>query len=532
MGYNVILGKEQHIVKAVSLLDLESIAKFGFGSKLIFDLADHRVVHRIIDKYQVYCILYVLPFFKQKSMYKRTKKKSKGTDNQDQVQRRVIRVSNALTIANPHAAGIDVSDTQFDLALRNGEDGGFEVSTYGTFTEDVDSIVDYLKERHITTVAMESTGVYYVALYVKLEQAGIEPYLVNARHAKNVTGRKKDDTDAIWLLKLHTYGLLQKSFQPSSEGRVLRSYVRHRKMLVTTGSDSVRRMQKALELMNIKLHTVISDLLGKTGMSMVRAILNGCRSASELAQYRDARIRASQGEIIKSLEGIWHEEHLFALKQAYDTYMFHQLQVAACDKQIEAELEQQMARINDGEIPSTSQEQGLEKRKPKKNQYHFEAGSRLHYLLGVDLCLIPGISEITGMEIIAEIGTDMSRWESVKLFTAWANVCPNTKISGGKILSSKMMKKKNHVGLCLRMAAVTVARSKTPLGDYYRRIKGRIGGKGAVVATAHKLARIIYTMLKEKKEYDSSIYKESQQNLREKQIRFYEKKIADLKKAA
>ncbi len=197
---------------------------------------------------------------------------------------------------------------------------------------------------------MESTGVYYVPLYLKLEEAGIEPYLVNARHAKNITGRKRDDTDAIWLQKLHTCGLLQKSFQPAGEERVLRDYVRHRKNLVTTGSDSVRKMQKALELMNVKIHTVISDLLGKTGMAMVRAILEGERDAKELVKYKNPRVKASDEDIIKSLEGIWREEHLFALRQSYETYHFHQRQIQECDEQIKMQLDKQTAIINDGEI--------------------------------------------------------------------------------------------------------------------------------------------------------------------------------------
>ena len=376
-----------------------------------------------------------------------------------------------------------------------------------------------------------------------MEESTIEPYLVNARHAKNVTGRKKDDTDAIWLQKLHTCGLLQKSFQPTVEGRALRDYVRHRKNLVTVGSDSVRRMQKALELMNVKIHTVISDLLGKTGMDMIRAILDGQRDARELAKFKDPRIKADDQDIIKSLEGIWRQEHLFALKQAYETYIFHQAQIQQCDQQIRMQLDKQTAIVNEGEIYSDhdkvvsqgngSQQKGIKyKKKARKNEYRFDVRSYLVKLLNVDLCEIPGISEITVMELIAEIGLDMEKWKSVKQFCAWLNLCPNTKISGGKVLSSKTMKKKNHGGLCLRMAAMAVSKNKTPLGQYYRRMRGKLGGKGAVVATANKMARIIYTMLKDKKQYDVSIYERAQQNFNASQIKFYEKRIAELKKIA
>lgn len=471
-------------------------------------------------------------------MHKGKQKKSK----QFKQKKVVVKMKEGLAIEHPFAAGIDIGDSEIAVAIRSRE-GGYEVSTFGTFSQDLDSIVSYLKDNGITTAAMESTGVYYVPLYLKLEEGSIEPYLVNAHHAKNVTGRKQDDTDAIWLQKLHTCGLLQKSFQPTVEGRVLRDYVRHRKSLVAIGSDSVRRMQKALELMNVKIHTIISDLLGKTGMSMVRAILKGQRDAKELVKYKDHRIKASDEDIIKSLEGIWREEHLFALKQAYETYEFHQKQILECDEHIKMQLDKQTAMVKEGEIYSDhdqvvndengSKEKGIGyKKKAQKNRYKFDVRSYLVKLLGVDLCDIPGISEITVMELIAEIGLDMNKWKSVKQFCAWLNVCPNTKISGGKVLSSKIMKKKNHAGLCLRMAAVSIAKNKSPLGDYYRRMKGKIGGKGAVVATANKMARIIYTMLKEKKEYDVSIYKKAQKDFKEKQIRFYERKIADLKKAA
>jgi transposase len=209
-------------------------------------------------------------------MQNKKRKKSKPA-----AQKVIIKMNTGLPTEHPHAAGIDIGDTEIAVAVRNKQGEGYEVSTFSTFSRDLDIIVSHLKQNGITTVAMESTGVYYIPLYLKLEQSNIEPYLVNARHAKNVTGRKQDDTDAIWLQKLHTCGLLQKSFQPEAEGRVLRDYVRHRKNLVTIGSDSVRRMQKALELMNVKLHTVISDLLGKTGMEMVKAIIGGERDAKK-----------------------------------------------------------------------------------------------------------------------------------------------------------------------------------------------------------------------------------------------------------
>lgn len=254
-----------------------------------------------------------------------------------------------LPVYNFHAAGIDIGDTKHDVAVMDGN-GGFETREYQSFTQDLHELVEWLVSAGITTVAMESTGVYWLCLYVLLEEAGIEPYLVNAKHVKNVTGRKKDDTDAIWIQKLHSCGLLQKSFQPDVDIRTLRTYVRHRKKLVVMGPDCVRRMQKSLELMNIKLHVVISDILGKTGMQMVSAIVNGERDPDKLVCLKDHRIKASDEEIKKSLTGIWKEEHLFTLEQAYDEYNFYQTQIKGCDSKIEGALLLIAAKMKDGDI--------------------------------------------------------------------------------------------------------------------------------------------------------------------------------------
>ena len=283
---------------------------------------------------------------------------------QEKSEFKKTRHSQGLPVINPHAAGIDVGDTQYDVAISDGE-SGYETREYPCFTEDLVRLVSWLKTEGITTVAIESTGVYWLNLYLMLEEAGIEPYLVNAKHAKNVTGRKKDDTDAIWLQKLHCCGLLQKSFQPEGEIRVLRTYVRQRKNLISISSDSVRRMQKALELMNIKIHTVISDILGKTGLQMLRAILAGQRNADELVKLKDSRIKASDSDLIKSLTGIWKDEYLFMLKQAYDEYMFHQSQINECENRIQQVLLSHAAQLLDGDI-TTLLPQLSEKKSPAR----------------------------------------------------------------------------------------------------------------------------------------------------------------------
>jgi len=444
-------------------------------------------------------------------------------------KRIIIKMSKEMSVVHPHAAGIDIGDTEHWVAVENGE--GYEVRRYDAFTCDLKDIVKWLKSIFITSIAMESTGVYWLALYLMLEEAGIEVYLVNAKSTKNVTGRKKDDSDAVWIQKLHRCGLLQKSFQPELEQRVLRNYVRQRKNLITIGSDSVRRMQKALELMNIKVHTVISDLIGKSGMSIVTAILNNERNPEILAALCDPRVKATQEEIIKSLEALWSDEYLFMLKQAYEEYQFYQNQIKDCDKKIQEQLLKQVAIVKDGDITEVSQENST-KKKPKKNQFDFNVTDHLKELTGVDLCKIPGINEVSALEFISEIGTDMSKFKNVKHFAALLNLTPNTKITGGKVISSKVMKKKNRAGQTLKMSASTLSRNKDSLGDYYRRIRSRLGGKGAVLATAHKLSRIIYVMLKEKKEYNPEMLTESQEKFKINRIKQLEKQLANLKKEA
>jgi transposase len=434
--------------------------------------------------------------------------------------------SQGLPVFNPYAAGIDIGDTKIDVAISDGA-MGHEVREYGTFTEDLTSNVQWLVSEGITTAAMESTGVYWVNLYLMLEEEGIEPYLVNAKHVKNVTGRKKDDTDAIWLQKLHCCGLLQKSFQPEEEIRVLRTYVRQRKNLINISSDSVRRMQKALELMNIKLHTVISDILGKTGLLMVKAIINGERNVDELIKLKDPRIEASEEDIKKSLAGIWKKEYLFTLKQAYDEYLFYQSQIQACEEMIKEQLLKQVAMVLDGELPKVQV-----KKKRKKNQFGIELQPLLKVIVGVDLCQVDGINEISCLELISETGTDMNKWQNSKHFSAWLNVAPNTKITGGKIISSKMQKKKNLAGQALRMSASTLSKSKSPMGDYSKKMKSKLGKKGGVVATAHKLAKIVYAMIKEQKEYNPGILEQNNDLWTAKRIKYLEKQLNQLKRVS
>jgi transposase len=477
-------------------------------------------------------------------------------------EKKIVRMGSGLPVFNAHAAGIDIGDTLHCVAISAGIDS-HEVLTTSAFTCALHEIVTYLQANGITTVAMESTGIYWLPLYILLEEAGIEPYLVYAAHVKNVTGRKKDDSDSIWLQKLHTCGLLQKSFQPDNEVRQLRTYVRQRKKLILLGSDAVRRMQKSLELMNIKLHTVISDLLGKTGMAMLKAIIGGERDPKMLSLLCDPRIKASQDEIVKSLEGVWHEEYLFLLEQAVENYEFHQRQIKRCEEKIHEQLLKQVAIVKEGDISGVSmpvsahiadvntvesvakiipnQTKNVSARKvgpvvkvvkAKKNQFDSPIATYLTEIAGVDLTKIPGISEVTALEFLSEVGVDMSKWKSSKHFAAWLNVCPNTKITGGKIISSKMMKKDNKAGQCLRQAASCLSANKSPMGDYYRTMRSRLGGKGAVVATAHKMARIIYNMIINKTEYNQQMVIGNQEKVKQDKIKKLEKVLDRLRNAA
>lgn len=455
---------------------------------------------------------------------------SKGKRKKEAGKVKKTTMLQGIPILNLSAAGADIGDTQHDIAIPDGK-GSLKVRVFNSFTADIEEAVNWLKSEGITTVAMECTGVYYLPFYLLLEEAGIEPYLVNARHVKNVTGRKKDDTDAMWIQRLHSCGLLQKSFQPDNDFRTLRTYVRQRKGLITRCSDEVRRMQKSLEQMNIKIHTVISDLLGKTGMQIVQAIISGNFNPGELSKLRDPRIKATEQEVFKSLQGLWKDEYVFTLRQAYNTYQFYQQQIKECEEMIHEQLIKQIAKVSQGDI-TIDPPIVKKKTKPRKNQFSKPIAPLLKKLACVDLCKIPGLSEVSILEFIAETGIDTTKWHSSKQFSAWLNLVPNTKITGGKIISSRMAKKKNIAGQTLRMGASSLYSNKTAMGDYHRRMSAKYGGKGAALASAHKMSRIIYKMLSDRVEYDSNMLFDADQKYREKKIKHLEKLLAQLKKAS
>lgn len=432
-----------------------------------------------------------------------------------------------LPIVNPKSCGIDVSDKEMMVAFPiNGKE--LVIESFGTYTCDLYKIAKRLKAYGVDTVAMESTGVYWVSLFLLLQDEGFEVYLVNARHVKNVTGRKDDESDAEWIQKLHTCGLLQPSFQPDNITRTLRSLVRHRKNLVRTCATYINRMQKALELMNIKLHTVISDIDGKTGRLIIEAILAGERNPEKLADLRDKRIKASREDIIKSLEGFWTVEHLFELGQCYLLYNQHRQAVQKCDMEIEKQLQTQCASENGGVLPEIPK---TRRKASTKSKVPFNLTAYLDEILGTDITQVDGLGELNVLTIMSEVGIDMAKWKTEHHFTSWLGLAPNTKISGGKIISSKIKKKKHHAGQAFRIAGNSLSKSKSPLGDYYRRIKSRAGAGKAVVATARKLAVIYYKMVSQKEAFNPNAMKEYQEKYNAKKIAYLEKKLEKLKAA-
>lgn len=398
---------------------------------------------------------------------------------------------------NINAAGIDIGAQKHYVAVPRGRDPkGRDVRHFDTFTADLYGLVDWLKQCHIDTVAMESTGIYWIPLFEILEKNGFEVRLVNPRSIKHAPGRKSDVVDCQWIQQLHAYGLLTSAFRPDEQINVLRAYHRQRTMLVNHAATHIQHMQKALEQMNLKLTNVISDITGTTGMKIIRSILAGERNPKKLAKHRDPRCKKSDKEIAKSLHGNWRDEHLFALQQAVALYDFYQTQIEVCDKQIQAQLCRFEDRSDGGEPPPfTGKSKGSGKR------LSFDATEHLYRMTGVNLTQIVGLNTPTVLTIIAEVGLDMSRWSTSKHFASWLGLCPGSKISGGKNFSSKSKPSANRAAHAFRMAAYSLHRSQTAIGAFLRRKKAQLGAPKAITATAHKIARIFYEMLKNRTEY-------------------------------
>jgi transposase len=397
----------------------------------------------------------------------------------------------ALRVCHPDAAGIDIgSDTHWVAVPPERDDQ--PVRPFSTFTADLHRLADWLKECGVRTVAMESTGVFWIPIYEMLEERGFDVLLVNAAHARNVPGRKSDVLDCQWLQELHTFGLLRASFRPEARIAELRAYTRHRQTLVEESARQIQRMQKALDQMNVQIHHVVADITGKTGMAIVRQIVAGNHDPAALAEHRDGRCRASKEVLIEALRGHYKVEHLFTLQQAlslYDTFSEH---IRQCDARIQAVLNDLAAQFPQANAPP------LGRKSPATgNQITIDIRNPVQRIAGgVDVQSIVGIGPLTALNLLSETGVDMTRWPTEKHFTSWLNFAPGTHISGGRRLSSRRRPAKNRAGLILRQSASSVGRTQTALGAFYRRIAARRGKAIAIVATARKLACLYYRLMR------------------------------------
>jgi transposase len=407
-----------------------------------------------------------------------------------------------LGVHNPHAAGIDVHAQVHWVAVPSGAAPAPPknhpanlppwVRAFGTCTADLEMLADWLRQCGVTTVAMEATGVYWIALFELLERRGFEVYLVDPRQSKRAPGRPKTDVlDCQWLQRLHSYGLLTPSFRPADQVVVLRSYLRQRQMLISYGGQHIQHMQKALEQMNVKLAEVVSDITGVTGMAIIKAILAGQRDPLKLAKLRNHKCKRTEAEIARALYGNWRDEHLFTLRQAVELYEIYQEKLRVCDQQLEAHL-QTFADKSGGEVLPPKPR----KRPRPHNQARFDVRQRLFQMAGVDLTLIEGIDESTALVILSEIGTDMSRFPTCKQFTSWLGLCPQHQGSAGRIKSRRIRRGQNRAARALRLAGQGCHHAKNALGAFYRRIQARCSAPKAVVATARKIAERVYRLLK------------------------------------
>lgn len=422
-----------------------------------------------------------------------------------------------LPTIHPHAAGMDIGADEIVVAVPADRDPE-PVRVFRTFTPDLEALVAWLLTCGIDTVALESTGVYWLPIYELLEQHGIVPYLVNARHVKTVPGRKSDWNDAQWLQKLHAVGLLHASFRPDAELAALRTLVRYRAELIQHRAPHILHMQRALQQMNIQLERVLSDIMGTTGQAIMRAIVAGERDPVTLAQLRNPACKSSTETIAKALTGTWKDELIFVLQQALVIYDVYTAQIVVCDGQIEAYLQAMESRSGDPAAPLPDLPPAKADSK-SKNAPTFNARAQYARILGVDLVAVMGLSASSVQTIMSEIGTDMSRFPTVKHFGAWLGLAPRNDISGGKVLRSRTQKVVNRAAQAFRQAAQAVARSDSAVGAYYRAMRARKGPQQATVATAHKIARIIYHLLKYGEAYEAESAAVYEQQRQERELR-------------
>src|SRR5712692_8931418 len=431
----------------------------------------------------------------------------------------------SLEVVHPDAAGIDIGNEAHYVAVPPNRDSQ-SVRRFGCTTGELKAMADWLKQCGICTVAMQSTGVYWIAVFDILESAGLEVYLVNSRDTKNLPGRKSDVQESQWLMKLHTYGLLRNSFRPSQQIRTMRTYWRQRNDLVQSAGRHIQRMQKALTQMNIQLANVLSDVSGVTGQAIIKAILGGERDAHKLAEFRDPRVKASEEQIAQSLEGNWQEDLLFVLKQEHEGYEFCQKQMVECDRQLKQYLQQREDRSQGAPLPEEKRKGRLKKKKGNAPQFGLREG--LFRMTGTDLTRIDSIDVMTATTIVSEAGYDMSKWETENHFVSWLRLCPDNRISGTKVVGKGRLPTNNPVSIALKMAASTLRLSKTYLGAQFRRFRTRLGAPIAIKAMAAKLARLVYRMLRYGMKYvdqGAAFYEAQHRQLQIKQLKWKAAKL-------
>jgi len=419
--------------------------------------------------------------------------------------------SAALPVMRPDAAGIDLGATEIFVAVP-ADRAAENVRSFPTFTQDLYALADWLKQCGVKTVAMESTGVYWIPLFQILESRDFEVCLVNARHVKNVPGRRTDVCDCQWLQFLHSVGLLKASYRPDQEVCAVRSLLRHRESLVQMAATHVNHMQKALDQMNLQLHHVISDIVGQTGLAIVDAILAGEHNPQILAKLRGERIKATEEVIAKSLVGDYRHEHLFTLKQSLAAYRSYQKLVEECDHEIRTQLQE-------FQPPSSPAAPTEEPPAPTSKKFSTDGilKSELRRVFGIDLTKIPGIRTGIAQILFGEIGPDFTKFRSASAFASWMGLCPDNDISGGKVLWVGTRKVNCRAATALRMAAQSLHHSKSALGDFYRRMRAKLGAPKAITAAAHKLARILFHLISTRQEFDDSKFAADQLRFQKRQ---------------
>jgi len=430
----------------------------------------------------------------------------------------------ALEIVHPDAAGIDVGGSEHWVAIGPDRDPE-PVRRFGCFTADVREMGRWLVEKGVRSVAMQSTGVYWMPVFEVLEEQGLEVYLVNAQHTKNVPGRKSDVQECQWLLKLHAFGLLNNSFQPTDEIRIARTLWRQRSNLVAEASSVIQRMQKVLTEMNVQLCNVLSDVSGMSGMKIIGAILEGERDPWKLATFVEPEVKAKPEDIAKSLEGNWREELLFVLRQHVELYRIYQEKITDCDLHLRKHLESLGSKVDLKTQPIGNRPKG---KKNSKNAPGFDLRTELYRITGIDWTQINGIDVLTAQTVIAEAGADLSAFPSEKQFASWLGLCPTNEQSGGKILNRRTRKVVNRATVAFRNAALTLLRSQSYLGAQYRRLRTRLGAPKAITAMARKLACLFYRLIKHGQPYVDKGTEYYEAKYREQQIRSLAKRAQKL----